>query len=343
MTTILQPGDNFVGWIAADAPPQALFDAVPEIEVVHAWDPLARRWLLASPLVPAELHTLTQLTPGMGLRVRIAGDQAIEWTRSAVPAGGIVKLHSGSNLVAWLGADDSPIAYLVLGIGASFSSARVWDTAEARYLSYDPADPESVDSFPLTNRGDATWITVNHAVNWLQPTGVRPLVEYPGGEPIVGVESRIDAALDEALDFFATKYGIQAEPERLTIYVAKNVNALVNAFRGTVPYVGHQDVRRWWNRWSGWAMPTYPYGGDEMSWLFVLKQEEWAFSPTSRRYSGPCVTFCFTSTFTCCSFSSRDVSPIRHGGSLKARQSGWKRWSVKLRGAGVIVADTAKN
>ena len=78
MTTILQPGDNFVGWIAADAPAQALFDAVPEIEVVHAWDPLVRRWLLASPHVPAELHTLTQLTPGMGLRVRITGDQAVE-------------------------------------------------------------------------------------------------------------------------------------------------------------------------------------------------------------------------------------------------------------------------
>ena len=72
--------------------------------------------------------------------------------------------------MAWLGPDDSPITYLALGIGASFSSARVWDATEARYLNYDPANSESVDSFPLANRGDATWITVDDPVNWLQPT-----------------------------------------------------------------------------------------------------------------------------------------------------------------------------
>lgn len=272
MITILQPGDNFVGWIAADAPAQALFDAVPQIEVVHAWDPLARRWLLASPHVPAELHTLTQLTPGMGLRVRITGDQTIEWTRSAVPAGGIVKLHSGSNLVAWLGPDDSPITYLALGIGASFSSARVWDATEARYLNYDPVNSESVDSFPLANRGDATWITVDHAVNWLQPTGVRPLVEYPGGEPIVGVESSINEALDQVLDFFTTGYGIQAAPKRLAIYVAKNVEALLDALEIT-EYEERQSMRRLWDRSGGWA--TYMYGEEGTRWRFVLKQEHW--------------------------------------------------------------------
>ena len=284
MATTLQPGDNFVGWIADDAPPQVLFDAVPEIEAAYAWDPLGQRWLLASPHVPAELHTLTQLTPGMGLRVRIAGDQTVEWTRPAVPAGGIVKLHSGSNLAAWLGADDSPITHLALGIGASFSSAHVWDAAEARYLSYDPASPEGVDTFPLANRGDAVWITVDRAVNWLQPTGVQPTIEYPGGEPIVGVESSIDEALDKVLDFFTTRYGIQAAPERLTIYVAKNVEALLDALEIT-GYEERQSTRRLWDRWGGWATYTYDDGGAR--WRFVLKQEHWSVFayPTTKSWA----------------------------------------------------------
>ena len=88
MTTILQPGDNLVGWIEGATPVTDLFDAVAEIEAVWAWDVLRRQWSAASRRVPSELHTLRTLKPGMGLLVQVGGDEAVEWRRSAYPAAG---------------------------------------------------------------------------------------------------------------------------------------------------------------------------------------------------------------------------------------------------------------
>ena len=100
IVTVLQPGENLVGWIAAEAPVGDLFAAVPEIEAAWAWDTRGRRWRGASPRVPETFHSLRTLTPGMGLLIQLGGDRLVEWTRSAVPARGLVQLRPGPNLVA---------------------------------------------------------------------------------------------------------------------------------------------------------------------------------------------------------------------------------------------------
>lgn len=218
MTTILSPGDNLVGWLKGKTPVAELFEAVPEIETVWAWDVLRRQWLAASRHVPAQLHTLRQLTPGMGLLVQVDADEPVEWTRSAYPAAGLVKLHEGPNLVAWLGRDESPITYLALGIGASFEGAEIWDAANAQYLSHDPSNNETDGGLSAIRRGDAVWVNVSRTVNWLQPTGVLPTVLLGDRIP-KDRHAAVMAQVEDVVDFFASEYGIEADHSLLTVEI----------------------------------------------------------------------------------------------------------------------------
>ena len=219
MTTVLQPGDNLVGWIDEKTPAADLFEAVPEIEVVWAWDVLRRQWSAASRRIPSELHTLRTLKPGMGLLVQVGGDEAVEWRRSAYPAAGLVKLHKGPNLVAWSGREEASIAYLALGIGASFEGAEIWDAENAQYLSYDPSNGENSDSLLDIRRGGAVWVTVSRTVNWLQPTGVLPSFSFSTGTS-QEVREGLTLATEQVLDFFARRYGIEADHSLLAIELA---------------------------------------------------------------------------------------------------------------------------
>ena len=216
MTTVLQPGDNLVGWIEGTTPVAELFDAVAEIETVWAWDALRRQWSAASRRVPSELHTLRTLESGMGLLVQVGGNEPVEWLRSAYPAAGLVKLHQGPNLVAWLGRDESPITYLALGIGASFEGAEIWDTVNAQHLSYAPANDGTDGERSAIRRGDAIWVGVSRTVNWLQPTGVLPRILFRDAAP-QDFRAMFRADLENVLEFFASQYGIQADHSLLTV------------------------------------------------------------------------------------------------------------------------------
>lgn len=216
MTTILSPGDNLIGWIEGKTAVADLFEAVPEIGTVWAWDVLRRQWLAASRRVPAQLHTLRQLAPGMGLLVQVDADEPVEWLRPAYPAAGLVKLHEGPNLVAWLGRDESPITYLALGVGASFEGAEIWDAANVQYLSYDPLNGETDGGLFAIRRGDAVWVNVSRTVNWLQPTGVLPRILFRDAVP-QSFRAMFRADLENVLEFFASQYGIQADYSQLTV------------------------------------------------------------------------------------------------------------------------------
>lgn len=228
MVTVLQPGDNLVGWIEARTPVTDLFDAVAEIEVVWAWDVLERRWLAASRHVPSELHTLRTLAPGMGLLVQVGGDEAVEWRRSAYPAAGLTKLHEGLNLVAWSGRGESSIEYLALGIGASFDGAKIWDAGVGHYLGYDPTSSDNADSLPRLRRGEALWVNVSRTVNWLQPTGVSPRVEFPGGMS-QSVQDTVRSNLEVVQDGMAAQFGIEADHSSLTVYLPRDAESLIEA------------------------------------------------------------------------------------------------------------------
>ena len=82
VTTLLQPGYNMAGWIEPEADIEELFEALPQLEAVYAWDAERQRFLTArAGLRQRSDADLTTLAPGMGLWLEIGGDEQVSWTR----------------------------------------------------------------------------------------------------------------------------------------------------------------------------------------------------------------------------------------------------------------------
>ena len=93
---------------------------------------------------------------------------------------------------------------MVRGVGGSLSEARRGN------LVYDPEIPDTADDWPLISRGDALQVTVIRDVNWLQPTGLMPAIEFPAGATESARELAA-AALRDVIGFFRDRYGIEAD------------------------------------------------------------------------------------------------------------------------------------
>ena len=260
--TRLEPGVNLVGWVGEATPVSELFREIPRLEAIWVWDAELREWIVAAPNAPEWLGGLGRVTAGMGLRMRLGGDQPYLWRRSTEPTRGLVKLRTGWNLVAWSGADGAAIGDVVKGVGWSLRTVRRWDAANQQWVTW--TSPErsaqviantSADAeIPGIRRGEALWIEVSRAVNWLQPTEILPRLVFPGGAS-QQVETRVREVFESVLIFYRDQYGIQANPD-FTVYVAKNVDALIQAYRDDGRQVSdarEASLRRTWNAGAAWA------------------------------------------------------------------------------------------
>ena len=276
--TRLKPGVNLVGWVGEAVPVSQLFDEIPQLESIWAWDAELRDWIVAGRGAPEWLGGLGRVTPSMGLRMHLASDQPFVWQRSTEPTRGLVKLRTGWNLVAWSGADGTSIDDAVKGIGWSLRSVRRWNPTTQQWTTWTSpertaqliaaanADQETDDSeMPAIRRGEALWINVARAVNWLQPTDILPRLVFPGGASDE-LQARVREDLEAVLSFYRDQYGIQANPD-FTIYAAKDVDALIQAWKDDgedVDDARAASTRALWNRAAGWA------GGE-----IVVKQSSW--------------------------------------------------------------------
>ena len=286
--TTLHPGLNLIGWTAEPTPTSQLFDEIPQLEAVWAWDAELDDWITAARGAPEWLGGLGRLTPGMGLRMQLSGDQPYHWQRSTEPTRGLVKLRTGWNLVAWSGADQTPIDDALKGIGWSLRTVHRWNpitqqwgtwtspARTAKLIAADNTDQNAQSSeaeaatngeaeTPTIRRGEALWINVARAVNWLQPTDILPRLVFPGGASDK-LQARAREDLEAVLNFYRTQYGIQADLD-FTIYAAKDVDALLQAYRDDgqdVDDAYEASTRARWNRVAGWA------GGN-----IVVKQTSW--------------------------------------------------------------------
>ena len=164
----LRPGDNYVGWISDSRPVQSLFDELPQIELIWAWNASRQQFTMAAPGLPRRLWTLDTLEPGMGLIVRLSGVHAVEWTRERADADPVVELDAGYNLVAWMGDDHTALHQALSGIGPPLRGARVWSADGDTTVHYVGQDlqPEAL-SLPVAH-GTAMWVNVDRATFWLQ-------------------------------------------------------------------------------------------------------------------------------------------------------------------------------
>ena len=263
--TTLHPGVNLIGWTAEPTPTSQLFREIPQLEAIWAWDAELDDWIVAARDAPEWLGGLGRLTPGMGLRMQLGGDQPYHWQRSTEPTRGLVKLRTGWNLVAWSGANETPIDDALKGIGWSLRNVHRWNPATqqwntwtspertAQLIAADNTDQQTNDDSetPTIRRGEALWINVARSVNWLQPTDILPRLVFPGGAS-TALQARVREDVEAVLNFYRDQYGIQANPD-FTIYVAKNVDALIQAYKDDGRGFTETSTRAQWTTLVGWA------------------------------------------------------------------------------------------
>ena len=264
--TRLEPGLNLVGWVGEPTPVSQLFREIPQLEAIWAWDAELRDWIVAAPGAPEWLGGLGRVTAGMGLRMQLGGDQPYLWRRSTEPTRGLVKLRTGWNLVAWSGADGAAIGDVVKGIGWSLRTVRRWDAANQQWVTWTSpersaqviastgADQDADDDeMPGIRRGEALWIEVARAVNWLQPTDVLPRLVFPGG-----ASQEVRQAAERLVGQFLTSsreaFGFEADASAYDIWMPASVEALRKAaLEHGVTAERADSLVEQWDRAIGWV------------------------------------------------------------------------------------------
>ena len=189
-TTELQPGFNLAGWTEHEAPVSAIFDAIPQLEFVSAWDAEDQRFRVAVRTDAAAQGDLTTLTPGMGLLLWLEGDESFAWTRPLIPHAGAVFLGRGWNLVVWAGDD---------GIATTDAFRRIED------LVTGVADAAG-DAPAVLATGDAYWLKLSVDKPWWQGAEF-PEVEF-ASEFSPQEQATLRGNLDEVVVYFAQRFGM---------------------------------------------------------------------------------------------------------------------------------------
>ena len=205
-TIELEPGDNFIGWVAEPIAVADIFEQIPDAKLIYTWSGDSRSWPYAISEVGGNLETLD---PGMAAMIRISGSDPVEWERPLTPAKGMVTLYSGVNWVAWSGRDEWPLDDVARGIGKSLVSI------EVRGQIYEP-DTEST-ILPI-RRGDALRVTVNRDLRWLQPTGMMPNVVFVG-DISQSLENSMSADIRDLVDYFADTHAVETDFSNTTILI----------------------------------------------------------------------------------------------------------------------------
>ena len=208
VATVLLPGYNLAGWIEPEAGVAELFEAIPELEAVYAWDAAEQRYRGSTGPGAGDLTTLT---PGMGLWLDIVGDEPVPWIRSAAPdpATGLVTLREGWNLVAWYGGENESFEHAFATLDAGSQAVLAWDAERQWFSSYLPGAPAGGEQ--VVRVGDAVWVSSPGERRWLQPGSVVPRVEFYG-EFLPERKAEIRAETLSVVTWFAERYGL-LEPE----------------------------------------------------------------------------------------------------------------------------------
>ena len=242
VTTLLQPGFNMAGWIEPEADVEALFEALPQLEAVYAWDAERQRFLTArAGLRQRSDADLTTLAPGMGLWLEIGGNEQVSWTRRATPQplAGLATLRQGWNLVAWVGAAGLPYGEAFGSLDATLKAVLTWDTEIEWFLQYVPDAPSATALARQVDQGGAVWMEVSEERYWLQPGSVDPTVKFYGDFPAER-QAEIRAENLSVVTYFAERYGF-LEPD-YTLHVGADSNSLEQAQREVISFQAPQWV-----------------------------------------------------------------------------------------------------
>ncbi len=231
VTTELRPGWNLIGWMGPDTTPAAdLFDKIPGLQVVAAWDEDAGRyaWARRGGSVPPEL---AQLTRGQALFLWVSGTEVVEWSRPASAAGILLSLPSGYSLVGWAGLDGTPIEEAVGRFGDALVGASRWNAETQSYERYEPGVEEPAEGMPVLQHGDALWVELSAERRWWQSGTERTRFVFEGAVT-PSHESELREEMEHAVAFFAERYGI--EPPNFFVLVDPGLDIHADAAAGKI-------------------------------------------------------------------------------------------------------------
>lgn len=223
ITTTLHPGWNLIGWIHEAAPAAELFGQLDELDLIHDGD--ERSLHRGAPDDPAGLQTLE---PGRGYWLYLDSEQPVDWTRAAEPVTRRFHLEPGEQLVAWTGPSDRSISDVLLGLRDQLTMAWRWIAAEQRFVPWSPnLDLPALD-MPAIGQGEAVWINLTEAAEWLHPTGDLPGLRFAGGLRHLpdNFQDVVEADLRSVVERFVAKFKFEVPAERLHLRIPTTSEAL---------------------------------------------------------------------------------------------------------------------
>ena len=200
ITTVLYPGWNLVGWLGHEALVTDLFDAIPTLQQVSAWDADDGAYRHA---VRRRYDELPTVKPATALWLRLRGDMTVEWTRPAGPDGVLLRLSEGINLVAV--ADPGAVGRL----DTTGTTIWRWDAPQQQYALYPSAQGK-------LRRGDAILVEAPSARNGWQTGTAPPPISFFGDVP-AEKQQAILAEYAQMETFFAEQFGRTARSARYYI------------------------------------------------------------------------------------------------------------------------------
>ena len=203
ITTALYPGWNMVGWVGPSTPTSELFDAIPALRQVSAWDAEAQAYQHAPRRRYSDLPTLT---PGMGLWLRLGGDSTVEWTRLVSGEGVVLSLRTGRNLVGWTGEDGASVSDVVARFGDAFTEALAWDAATQRFMRHRPG-ASTTHGLASLDRGDALRVGLTEDTQWWERGTAQPTFVF--ADDITAEQRKeVRALFESARDVIAMRFGV---------------------------------------------------------------------------------------------------------------------------------------
>ncbi len=267
-TIKLEPGDNFIGWVAEPIAVADIFADLPSASLIYSWSADSRTYRYAIREVDGNLETLDS---GMAAMIRISGSEPVEWERPLTPAKGMVTLYSGVNWVAWNGRDEWPLDEVARGIGTSLVSIEVRGLAyQSNSNIADAISPLSGDT--KIRRGDALRVTVNRDLRWLQPTGMMPNIEFVG-DISQSLKDNMTADIGDLVDYFADTHAVETDFSNTTILIWDTAEDAVAYQDNNPQYPFHL---------SGEGLRVYlekDAEGGGTSWGMHLKSSWWNSNP----------------------------------------------------------------
>ena len=201
-----------VGWVGPETPASELFDELPALGRIFAWDAGERRYLRLMPSsgLVGDQHLLT---PGDGLWLYIGGTSPVEWTREASEDSVLLDLRAGPNLVAWAGRDGTATEEAVARLGDRLELAWAWNAEVQEYRLYHPS--AGLDQVRELNHGDALLVELSSGGRWWHSGSAPPPVVFVGE---FTEERRADVRewMDDQRGFFAERWGVEAP---ITTYI----------------------------------------------------------------------------------------------------------------------------